>query len=366
MSLGLGLGLTRGFIATASGGVAPSNTIPPVLSGIQIAGQTLTCTTGTWVGTLPITYSYVFIGSTDGGVNFTVLQSSASNTYVLKTTDAGTLVRCNVVATNGFLPDGFAASNTLTIRATILDIYSTNTLYCRYLTLQRGAYYGSPCIRVRRSSDNTEQNIGFTTTGVLDTAALLSFVGAGNGFVVTYYDQSTNARHATQTNLTKQAQIVASGALMTQAGLAITDYVAANAQGDYAVTPISIGAYTLYHYNIVSGGVTRGLTGDGVPRPLYHVSVGDGFRNAAAYVTIRSTGSAFTKRAYTRNSNNGVLYYDGVSQGSSSGLDTTTNNFNGYMSAAFGTYTTEKLRGSIAYSTDHDAATVLAITNLLD
>ena len=39
----------------------------------------------------------------------------------------------------------------------------------------RSAYIGS-AVRVRRSSDNTEQDIGFTTQGELDTTSLLSFV----------------------------------------------------------------------------------------------------------------------------------------------------------------------------------------------
>ncbi len=42
---------------------------------------------------------------------------------------------------------------------------------------------GSP-VRVRRLSDNAEADIGFTAEGYLDTAALLAFVGAGNGFFV--------------------------------------------------------------------------------------------------------------------------------------------------------------------------------------
>ena len=43
----------------------------------------------------------------------------------------------------------------------------------------RSAYIGS-AVRVRRSSDNTEQDIGFTTEGELDTTSLLSFVGGEN------------------------------------------------------------------------------------------------------------------------------------------------------------------------------------------
>ena len=75
------------------------------------------------------------------------------------------------------------------------------------------AYAGS-AIRVRRSSDNTEQNIGFVN-GVLDTAALLSFCGAGSGFVTTFYDQSGNAKNSVQPSAGSQPRIVLSGVLET-------------------------------------------------------------------------------------------------------------------------------------------------------
>jgi hypothetical protein len=68
------------------------------------------------------------------------------------------------------------------------------------LRLLRTAYTGN-CIEVRRSSDDTTQNIGFVN-GVLDTASLLSFVGAGDGFVKTWYDQSLNLFNLTSTNAT--------------------------------------------------------------------------------------------------------------------------------------------------------------------
>ena len=74
--------------------------------------------------------------------------------------------------------------------------------------------YSGNAIRVRRSSDNTEQNIGFSGND-LDTASLLTFCGVGNGFITTWYDQSTNANNSTQATASTQAQIVASGALVT-------------------------------------------------------------------------------------------------------------------------------------------------------
>lgn len=57
--------------------------------------------------------------------------------------------------------------------------------------------YSGACIRVKRSSDNTEQDIGFSA-GVLDTASLATFCsGGGNvGRVVKWYDQSGNGNDA--------------------------------------------------------------------------------------------------------------------------------------------------------------------------
>ena len=74
----------------------------------------------------------------------------------------------------------------------------------------RNAYAGS-CIRIRRDSDNTEQDIGFGTDGWLDTAAIATFCGAGSGYVCKWYDQSSNARDLAQTTTTIQPIIYESG-----------------------------------------------------------------------------------------------------------------------------------------------------------
>lgn len=81
------------------------------------------------------------------------------------------------------------------------------------------AEYGGACLRVRRSSDNTEQDIGFNSSGWLDTAAMLSFVGAGSGFVVTWYDQSGSGGNASQASTSNQPRIVNTGTLETDGGL---------------------------------------------------------------------------------------------------------------------------------------------------
>lgn len=75
--------------------------------------------------------------------------------------------------------------------------------------------YSGPLIRVRRSSDNAEQDIGYDANGDLDTSSLLSFVGAGDGFVTTWYDQ-TGTSNAVQSTQSRQPKIVSSGAVITR------------------------------------------------------------------------------------------------------------------------------------------------------
>lgn len=96
--------------------------------------------------------------------------------------------------------------------SSILDRLSVSSSAAYSLRKLRNAYTGN-AIRVRRSSDNAEADIGFTTSGDLDTVALLAHCGAGNGFVTTWYDQSGNARNATQTTAGAQPQIVNNGVL---------------------------------------------------------------------------------------------------------------------------------------------------------
>lgn len=98
----------------------------------------------------------------------------------------------------------------------LLDTYGGAA--AAYSLRKLSSTYSGNAIRVRRSSDNTETNIGFDGSGNLDESALTSFVGAGDGFVTTWYDQSGNVNHSTQTSATNQPQIVSSGNIVKVLG----------------------------------------------------------------------------------------------------------------------------------------------------
>jgi len=91
----------------------------------------------------------------------------------------------------------------------LLDTY-TGAEAAYSLKKVRTAYSGY-AVRVRRSSDDAEQDIGFLSSGEFDTTSLKTFVGANNGFVTTWYDQSGNTRDITQATSGNQPKVVTSG-----------------------------------------------------------------------------------------------------------------------------------------------------------
>lgn len=109
----------------------------------------------------------------------------------------------SVVLSKGFLLDYF--------RDSAASAYSLRKL--------KVGYTGS-AIRVRRTSDNTEQDIGFNYDDQLDTNTLSSFIGSSSGFVTKWYDQSEYSvkRDIVQATAANQPRIALSGSIDTLNG----------------------------------------------------------------------------------------------------------------------------------------------------
>ena len=100
----------------------------------------------------------------------------------------------------------------------LLDTY-TGAVSAYSVRRLSGSYNGS-AMKVRRSSDDALQDIGFDSNGNLDTTALLAFVGTGgsdNGFVTTLYDQTGNNDLANG-SASQQPKIVEAGSVTTIGG----------------------------------------------------------------------------------------------------------------------------------------------------
>ena len=70
---------------------------------------------------------------------------------------------------------------------------------------------GLNAIRLRESGGNTEQDFATIAGGGLDLAAIATFKGASNLFVVTLYDQSGGTLHLTQATTANQPAFTLSG-----------------------------------------------------------------------------------------------------------------------------------------------------------
>lgn len=66
--------------------------------------------------------------------------------------------------------------------------------------------YSGAVMRVRRDSDNTEQDVASMGEAV-------AFVGSASGYIVTWYDQSGNSRDVTQATAAKQPRIINAGTM---------------------------------------------------------------------------------------------------------------------------------------------------------
>jgi hypothetical protein len=98
----------------------------------------------------------------------------------------------------------------------------------------RTAYIGS-AIRVRRSSDSTEQDIGFVSN-VLDTASLETFCSGTDGFVTTWYNQGVSGSNLVQTTSVSQPKIVSSGTTITENGKPTIQFDGSNDWLDVTIT----------------------------------------------------------------------------------------------------------------------------------
>jgi hypothetical protein len=81
---------TSAPVVPSSNSQAPANTTPPSITGIPVPTHTLTCNTGTWTGTGPLTYSYTW--SANG------TQVGTGQTFSVVAADVGKAITCSQTA----------------------------------------------------------------------------------------------------------------------------------------------------------------------------------------------------------------------------------------------------------------------------
>ena len=199
-------------------GITPSIDGVPTITGTPKVGLTLTATAATSSGLPTPTDTFQWQRSDDGSTGWANISGAVNTTYTAVSEDEGKFLRVVQTATNSV---GSATANSASTAQVapaftgLLDTYSGASV-AYSLRLLSSTYSGS-AIRVRRSDDNAEQDIGFRINE-LDTSTLETFSIGSDCFVVTWYDQSGGTNNATQTTASAQPKIVSSGTTITEGG----------------------------------------------------------------------------------------------------------------------------------------------------
>lgn len=93
-----------------------------------------------------------------------------------------------------------------------LDAYTSNLAGVWSARRRLVSSYSGALVRIRRSSDDAELDIGYAANGALDTAAITAFVGSNSAYATKVYDQVTSNDFIQSTALI-QPRIVNAGAL---------------------------------------------------------------------------------------------------------------------------------------------------------
>jgi hypothetical protein len=158
-----------------------------------------------------LAYSTKFRADPDTAADWVNYTTQPADNASFATAKAALLAGLNdtdaTAETRGTLPLSLKMTRTTTAAATdlLLDTYTGAAVAYSVRKLDKD-YTGS-CMRIRRSSDEATQDIGFDSNGDLDTAAIASFVGDAYGYVTAWYDQSGNGNNATQSTANNQPMI---------------------------------------------------------------------------------------------------------------------------------------------------------------
>jgi hypothetical protein len=127
---------------------APTNTVQPSVSGSAVEGQTLSASTGTWLGS-PTSYAYQWEDCNTAGEACANIGGATSSSYKLASGDVGHTVRVVVTASNagGSTPASSAATGTVVPPApanTALPSVSGVTEEGQTLSASQGTWTNAP------------------------------------------------------------------------------------------------------------------------------------------------------------------------------------------------------------------------------
>jgi hypothetical protein len=226
--------------------------------------------------------------------------------------------------------------------------------------------YSGFAIRVRRNSDNTLQDIGFTAGGDLDTTALKTFTGAASGFIAIWYDQSGNGRNATQSTTASQPRIINAGVLEIQNGrpairfsgsqnmLTTLTAVQATTAGN-TTTANAVFTSSTVNSSILSNNASSATNRYNIHAPWgdgrTYLDIGDNSTGGRISATL--TWGSLSVGTFQRNNTTGNIWKNGLNIVTSSAMASTVTSTNALYIGSFqaaGTYMTGSMPELIVFA----------------
>jgi len=298
-----------------------------------------------------LAYSTKFRADPDTAADWTDYTTQPADNASFATAKAALLAGLNetdaTAETRGTLPLSLKMTRTTTAVSPDLLLDTYTGAAAAYSVRKLDKDYTGSCMRVRRSSDEATQDIGFDSNGDLDTAAIASFVGDAYGYVTAWYDQSGNGNNATQSTTANQPMIYdrVAAAVVTENGKPAIEFDGSNdffASGSAYSTGTNESHFMVRNAQAIDRRVacTRGTGGAGTVQGWHHKTwagdyamVDDGSGNSMTVNNTTPKSGQLLRSAFM--SQSAISIFDnGSSYGSASG---STGSFNSGRTLHLGT-----------------------------
>jgi hypothetical protein len=284
---------------TAAATSSPVNAALPAVSGTARQGQALTATSGSWGGTLPISYAYQWQRCNSGGSGCNSISGAHSATYLLVSGDVGHTIRVRVTATNTdgsaqafSLPTGAIANLGNAPAATSQPDPSGSAIEGQTMTASDGTWSGTQPITFTYHW----QQCTTACTDIKDATGKTYVVAhADIGFRLRYHLTATNSAGKGSINSNLSNVVVAKGAPPKNVALPVIIGAASPGNQVHASTGDWAGASGA---SFVYSWLRCGATGtncahiSGGDSPTYTVSSADSGGSLRVRVTARNTAGS--------------------------------------------------------------------------